>query len=108
MIFVEVTVTDPSEFAGKLDVHGEVQHGRYRVITFSSSSVPNALAALLLAVRDNTDRLPHIYFEWTEGNPAANLLRFLFFGVGEVAPVTREVIRRAEPDRDRRPHVHAG
>ena len=108
VIFVEVTVTDPSEFAGKLDVQGEVQHDRYRVITFSSSSVPNALAALLLAVRDNTHRLPHIYFEWTEGNPAANLLRFLFFGVGEVAPVTREVIRRAEPDRDRRPHVHAG
>ena len=108
VIFVEVTVTDPSEFAGKLDVQGEVQHDRYRVITFSSSSVPNALAALLLTVRDNTHRLPHIYFEWTEGNPAANLLRFLFFGVGEVAPVTREVIRRAEPDRDRRPHVHAG
>jgi hypothetical protein len=52
-------------------------------------------------------RLPHIYFEWTEGNPAANLIRFLIFGVGEVAPVTREVIRRAEPDRDRR-HVHVG
>ena len=59
-------------------------------------------------MRDHTDRLPHIYFEWTEGNPAANLIRFLFFGVGEVAPVTREVIRRAEPDRDRRPHVHVG
>ena len=57
------------------------------MITFSSSSVPNALAALLLAVRDNTHRLPHIYFEWTEGNPAVNLLRFLFFGVGEVAPL---------------------
>jgi hypothetical protein len=108
VIFVEVTVTDPSEFAGQLDVKGEVQHDRYRVIAFSSSSVPNALAALLMSVRDNTHRLPHIYFEWTEGNPAANLLRFLFFGVGEVAPVTREVIRRAEPDRDRRPHVHAG
>ena len=108
VIFVEVTVKDPSEFAGQLDVKGEVQHDRYRVITFSSSTVPNALAALLIAVRDNTHRLPHIYFEWTEGNPAANLLRFLFFGVGEVAPVTREVIRRAEPDRNRRPHVHAG
>ena len=33
---------------------------------------------------------------------------FLFFGVGEVAPVTREVLRRAEPDRSKRPHVHAG
>jgi hypothetical protein len=80
----------------------------HRVLSFSSSTVPNALAAVLLAVRDQTDRLPHIYFEWSEGNPAANLVRFLFFGVGEVAPVTREIIRRAEPDRERRPHVHVG
>ena len=108
VIFVEVTLTDPSEFASQLDVRGEVQHSRYRVLTFSSSTVPNALAALLLAVRDQTDRLPHIYFEWSEGNPAANLVRFLLFGVGEVAPVTREIIRRAEPDRERRPHVHVG
>jgi hypothetical protein len=108
VIFVEVTLTDPSEFASRLHVTGEVQHSRYRVLTFSSSSVPNALAALVLAVRDETDRLPHIYFEWTEGNPAANLIRFMFFGVGEVAPVTREIIRRAEPNRDRRPHVHVG
>ncbi len=108
VIFIEITVTDPSEFASHLDVTGEVQHGRYRVLTLSSSTVPNALAALLLTVRDRTARLPHIYFEWTEGNPAANLIRFLIFGVGEVAPVTREVIRRAEPDRDRRPHIHVG
>jgi hypothetical protein len=108
VIFVEVTLTDPSEFASRLEVCGEVQHERYRVLTFSSPSIPNALAALLLTVRDNTQRSPHIYFEWTEGNPAVNLFRFLIFGMGEVAPVTREIIRRAEPDRDRRPHVHVG
>jgi hypothetical protein len=46
------------------------------------------------------------YFEWTEGNAVLNLLHYLIFGVGEVAPVTRELLRRAEPARDRRPVVH--
>ncbi|MEV7526560.1 amino acid transporter [Streptomyces sp. NPDC091371] len=108
VMFVEVTVLDASEFESGLRVRGEVLHDRYRVLTLESSSVPNALAALLLHVRDETGQRPHIYFEWTEGNPLANFLRFFLFGQGEVAPVTREVIREAEPDRARRPHVHAG
>jgi hypothetical protein len=106
IVFVEVTVVDPSDFEGALEVHGEIAHDRYRVLTLKSSSVPNALAALLLHIRDVTGSVPHIYFEWTEGNPVANVLRFLFFGVGEVAPVTREVLREAEPDPARRPRVH--
>ncbi|GGW45160.1 amino acid transporter [Streptomyces lucensis JCM 4490] len=107
-VFVEVTVTDPSEFEAGLTVRGEVLHGRYRVLTLESASIPNALAALLLHVRDTTGCTPHIYFEWTEGNPFANFLRFFLFGQGEVAPVTREVLREAEPDRNRRPRVHTG
>jgi hypothetical protein len=107
-IFVEITVADPSEFATRLDVHGHVMHKQYRVLAVESATVPNALAALLLNLRDMTGRQPHIYFEWTEGHPAANFMRFLLFGVGEVAPVTREVLRRAEPDRSQRPHVHVG
>jgi hypothetical protein len=108
LIFVEVTVTDPSDFETRQDVHGGVLHGRYRVLTLESSSVPNALAALLLAVRDLTDVTPHGYFEWTEGSPVRNFGRFLLLGQGEVAPTTREVLRRAEPERQRRPHVHVG
>ncbi|MGW2635315.1 amino acid transporter, partial [Streptomyces chattanoogensis] len=107
-VFVEVNLSDPSEFESEMRVHGEVMHGRYRVLTVESSSVSNALAALLLHVRDMTNQRPHIYFEWTEGNPFAQFLRFFLFGQGEVAPVTREVLREAEPDRERRPRVHVG
>jgi hypothetical protein len=107
-VFVEVTVTDPSEFEGGLRVRGEVMHGRYRVLSLESSSIPNALAALLLYVRDTTGHTPHMYFEWTEGNPFHNFLRFFLFGQGEVAPVTREVLREAEPDPAKRPRVHTG
>jgi hypothetical protein len=108
LVFVEVTVLDASEFESALTVRGHVLHGRYRVLSLESASVPNALAALLLHVRDVTGSKPHIYFEWTEGSPFANFLRFFLFGQGEVAPVTREVLREAEPDRARRPRVHVG
>ena len=50
-----------------------------------SSAVPNAIAAVLLHIRDLTGKRPHVYFDWTEGNPVAHLLRFLIFGSGEVA-----------------------
>jgi hypothetical protein len=108
IVFVEVTVKDYSDFESRIDVHGEVLHGEFRVLTVEASTVPNALASVLLDIRDRTGMRPHIYFEWTEGNPLLNLIRFLLFGVGEVAPVTREVLRRAEPDPALRPHIHAG
>jgi hypothetical protein len=105
VLFLEVTVADPSEFASQLQVTGEERHG-YRILRMESSAVPNAIAAVLLHLRDLTGQRPHVYFDWTEGSPIAHLLRFLFFGSGEVAPVTREVLRAAEPDLQQRPYVH--
>ena len=105
VLFLEVTVADPSEFEAQLQVTGEERHG-YRILQMESSAVPNAIAAVLLHIRDLTGKRPHIFFDWTEGNPVAHLVRFLIFGSGEVAPVTREVLREAEPDLDQRPFVH--
>ncbi|WP_395728799.1 amino acid transporter [Nakamurella sp.] len=107
VIFLEVTVTDASEFSTKLAVHGSIRNGR-RVLEMSSPVVANSIAALLLHLRDDYRVKPNVYFGWTEGNPVANLLRFLFVGDGEIAPTTREVLRRAEPDRSVRPKVHVG
>jgi hypothetical protein len=107
VIFLEVTVTDASEFSSKLVVHGTIRNGR-RVLEMSSPVVANSIAALLLHLRDAYRVKPNVYFGWTEGNPVANLLRFLFVGDGEIAPTTREVLRRAEPDKSVRPKVHVG
>ncbi|WP_224389716.1 hypothetical protein [Pseudonocardia sp. ICBG1293] len=88
-------------------MHGQ-RRGPYRVLTTSAPSVPNAVAALLLHLRDVTGAVPHVYFDWTEGNPVHHFGRYLFTGVGEVAPITREILREAEPDVSRRPVVHVG
>ena len=105
VVFLEVTVCDPSEFASTLRVRGE-EVGGYRVLRAESSAVPNAIAAFLLYVRDTTGRIPHAYFSWSEGRPLTQFLRYLLFGGGDVAPVAHEVLRSAEPDIDRRPVIH--
>jgi hypothetical protein len=107
VLFVEVTVKDPSEFATHVKVTGE-EIGGFKVLTVEGASVPNALAATLLAIRDRTGKRPHAYFGWTEGNPLKYLGRFIFFGEGDIAPVTREILRQTDPDPETRPAIHVG
>jgi hypothetical protein len=107
ILFLEVTLTDASQFESELHVEGEERFG-YKILKVKSPSVPNAIAALLLRIRDETGVMPHVYFAWTEGNPFYALFRYLISGEGDVPPVTREILRRAEPDRSRRPRVHVG
>ncbi|WP_378731068.1 amino acid transporter [Nocardia brasiliensis] len=105
ILFLEVIVQDPSEFSTDLRVTG-VEVDGYRILRVEAAAVPNSIAAILLSIRDHTGLQPHVYFEWSEGNPIVNLLKFLFVGEGEDAPVTREILRRAERVPSRRPHVH--
>jgi hypothetical protein len=107
VLFLEVFVNDSSDFTADLAVHGEEKHG-VRRLRVAGATVPNTIAAVLMELRERTGEVPHAYFNWTEGNPFSHLLRFLVFGDGEVAPVTREVLRRAEPDPQRRPRIHVG
>jgi len=107
VLFVEVRPGDVSQFSDTLKVQG-VDVGGHRVLRCVSPAIPNAIAALLLYCRDQTGKIPHAYFGWTEGNPLAYLLKFLAFGEGDTAPVTREVLRQAEPNPMRRPRIHVG
>ena len=77
--------------------------GGYRMLGAESSSVPNAIAAFLLYVRDKAGRVPHCYSGRTEDTPVVYLLRYLLFGEVDTAPVAHEVLREAGPDPARRP-----
>jgi hypothetical protein len=107
ILFFEVTPGDASEFSGVLRICGEKVDG-FRVLRTVSPAVPNAIAAFLLYLRNETGKLPHVYFGWSEGNPLSYLMKYIAFGEGDTAPVTHEVLRQAEKDPERRPIVHVG
>jgi hypothetical protein len=107
VLFLEIRPGDVSDFTGALKVSG-ANVGTHRILRTTSPAIPNAIAGLLLYIRDQTGRTPHAYFGWTEGNPIVYLLKFLAFGEGDTAPVTREVLRQTEPNPLRRPRIHVG
>ncbi len=107
VLFYEVELGDASEFSGGLLIRGVDVEG-YKILRTQSPAVPNAIAALLLHLRDSTGKIPHVYFGWSEGNPLMYLARYLLFGEGDTAPVTREILRQAEDDPELRPNVHVG
>ena len=107
ILFLEVEVCDASDFANKMKVEG-LEVGGYRVLRAEGPAVPNAIAAFLLYLRDRTGKIPHAYFHWGSKNPVAYLFDYVAFGRGDTAPVTREVLRQAEPNEEKRPSVHVG
>lgn len=107
VLFLEVDVTDPSAFSRVLLVRGYEVDG-YRVLRVESPAVPNAIAAVLVALRDLSGTRPHCYFQWSEGNPVAHLFRYLLLGRGDTAPVVREILRELDADPAKRPVIHVG
>lgn len=105
-IFLEVEVDDASEFTDVVEVTGFFV-GPYPVLKARGSSIPNTIAAVMLHLRGQ-GAPPQVYMRWTEEDPVHLLLDFIVGGRGDVPPITREILRRAEPERDRRPIVHVG
>jgi hypothetical protein len=107
-IFLEVKLTDASDFSEDLlEVTGHVENG-YQILRCANPAVPNAIAAVLLEIRDITKKIPNAYFNWTEGHPVGYTIKYIFLGEGETATLTREILRGAEPYAENRPIIHVG
>jgi hypothetical protein len=103
--FIEVERGDTSEFTETIAIEGS-REGSNRVLHGRSAAVANAIAALLIQVKQTTGCIPHVYFHWADVDPIINLMRFVFLGEGDTAPLTHEILRRAIKDRTQRPIVH--
>jgi hypothetical protein len=105
IFFFEVERGDTSDFTDILHVQGRWE-GSSRVLHAKSAAVANSIAALLIYIERTTGCIPHVYFHWTDVNPVTNVMRFIFLGEGDTAPLTHEVLRRAIKDPALRPVVH--
>ena len=105
LFFFEVLRGDASDFSETLNVTGR-RVGRHRVLSAKSPVVANSIAGMLIYLEQRTGKVPHVYFRWTQVSPAINIMRFLFLGEGDTAPLTQEVLRKAIPQQERRPVVH--
>jgi hypothetical protein len=103
--FIEVERGDTSDFTEGLCIQGR-REGDNRVLHVRSAAIANAIAALLIHLKQTTGCIPHVYFHWTDINPVINVMRFVFLGEGDTAPLTHEVLRRAIKEPAQRPVVH--
>lgn len=106
VVFLEVDITDASDFMAAVPVTA-VTVGPHRILRATGTSVPNVLAAVLLAVRNRHTDPPHVYFEWSEQPPAQNALRFILAGEGDIpahprGAAPRRARRRPSPPGPRR------
>jgi hypothetical protein len=100
-------VTRRGGWRDPLLVRGECPSG-YHILKVEAAEPGAAIAAVLLGIQKLTGKSARADFAWPDGSHAGNLLRFLVFGTGNAAAVTREILRRHQPNPSLRPGVHVG
>lgn len=104
VVFIEVVLADASEFVNEPELKIEQEEGRYIMRISKAASIAHTLAAVALEMA-KVGRPPEIHFGWTDETPWSGTLGFLLFGEGNVPWMVRELIRRAEPDENKRPLI---
>jgi len=104
IVFVEVQLSDASDFTHSPTITVHQEEGRYVLKVSEAASISHTLAALALEMA-RVGEPPEIHFGWTEESPLSGGLGFVLFGEGNVPWMVRELLRRAEKDPARRPLI---
>jgi hypothetical protein len=107
IVYIEAQGGDASEFYQTPRMEVTQEEGRFIIRVSQSVSIAHVIAAVALELSKH-GRPPEIHFGWSDEMPLAANLRFVLFGEGNVPWLVRELIRRAEPDPERQPHVVIG
>lgn len=106
VVFVEVSLGDPSDFFQEPMLDVQHQGGRYVIVVSHCTSIAPALAAMALSL--SVTRPVELHFGWSDESPLKMNLGFLLFGEGNVPFLVRELLRDAQPDERLRPRVVIG
>ncbi len=107
IVFIEAEVGDPSEFQQMPLMEIREAEGRFIIAVNRCVSVAHVIATIALEL-SRFGSPPEVHFGWSDESPLAASAGFLLFGEGNVPWMVRELIRRAEPDRKKRPQVFIG
>jgi hypothetical protein len=105
VVFVEVELADPSDFAPTPELTVVQEEGRYVLRVRNAASIAHTLVAVALEIRVDGKPPPILHFGWTDETPVSGTLGFLLFGEGNVPWEVRELLVKAEPDAAKRPKV---
>jgi hypothetical protein len=107
IVYLEAELGDPSDFLQSPVLKVETVEG-FEVVRLSRcASIAHALAAIGLEFAQ-VGRPPEIHFGWSEEGPLAANLNFVLFGEGNIPWMVHALLRKAEPDEERRPRVVVG
>jgi hypothetical protein len=104
IVFVEVELSDASEFVNEPIIQIRQEEDRFILKITGAASIAHTLAAVSLEMA-KVGSPPEIHFGWTEETPVSGTLGFLLFGEGNVPWMVRELLRNAEPDESKRPRI---
>ena len=107
VILIEAALDDPSDFF-HLPLMRILREDGFEIIQVSRcASVAHVIAAIGLEMA-KVGKPPELHFGWSDESPLAANLNFLLFGEGNIPWMVRELLRKAEPNPEKRPRVIIG